>query len=60
MKKDFFLYSEPFGREAFSSVEDAAAAAVNHCRIHGIKVKLEASDEERRTALAQAIAASLY
>ena len=56
----YFLTSGLFGKEDFSSLEDAATAAVYHSRVHGIRYKVEGSTEEDRAQLVKAIADHLY
>lgn len=59
-KPPYFLASDLFGKEGFSSLEDAAIAAVHHSRVHGIRYKVEGSTEEDRALLVKAIADHLY
>jgi hypothetical protein len=56
----YFLTSGLFGKEGFWSLEDAAIAAVQHSRVHGIRYKVEGGTEEDRARLGKAIADYLY
>jgi hypothetical protein len=56
----YSIVCDLFGRVTFLSIEDAASAAANHSRVRGTPLKLQASNEEARARLVEAIALRLY